>query len=193
MTPGNCGRPQEENKAQPLVQYRGWVKAGVLAGMTKTESDTFSVIAVHEGAEGSYPSIPTIARLTGHKASRLYGVLRKLVILGVIKRVGTVRYARSRGSSITAYSVTKPPPQGEALGGKASPPQSRKPPYHGQESLPVVGRQSDLKSVKEVGPPPASVPALLSLWPKREMAPDVASAAGRAKMAYDRRNGTGTS
>ena len=71
MSAGNGGRPQEEDKPRPYIRYSGWIKAGVLAGLTKTESDTLAVIAAHEGAEGSYPSIPTIGRLTGHKASRL--------------------------------------------------------------------------------------------------------------------------
>lgn len=147
----------------PLVRWAGWVKAGILAGLTKMESDTLAVIAAHEGEDGSYPSVPTIARLTRHKASRLYGVLRKLVTLGALERVGSVRYARSRGSAVVVYRVTKPPTLRETSQGKASPSGDRKPPHQRPESLPRSGGQSDLKRVKELAelcsaPPPDAAP-----------------------------------
>lgn len=170
MNARNGGRPRGLKLAGPLVRWAGWVKAGILAGLTKMEGDTLAVIAAHEGQDGSYPSVPTIAKLTGHKASRLYSVLKKLVTMRVLARVGSIRYAGARGSRVVSYSVTKPPAQGkafqpekplshgEAFQEKASPSGAEKPPPQRPESLPSRGRQSVLRSVKEVGDAPSASP-----------------------------------
>lgn len=148
----------------PLVRWAGWIKVGILTRLSKVEADVLAVLAAHDGHNGSFPSIPTIGRLTGHKANRLYVVIKKLVALRIIEPHSKVRYASGRGLPINVYTVRKPPQagevmshgkppsDGEVIGSKTSPAEDGKPPQQRHENLPARGRQSVLvRSVKEVG------------------------------------------
>ena len=124
----------------PLVRWAGWIKVGILTRLSKVEADVLAVLAAHDGHNGSFPSIPTIGRLTGHKANRLYVVIKKLVALRIIEPHSKVRYASGRGLPINVYTVRKPPQAGEVMS-HGKPPLmgrllDRKPPPQRMENLP---------------------------------------------------------
>jgi hypothetical protein len=162
--------------AGPLVRWSGWVKAGILAGLTKMQSDTFAVIAAHEGTDGSFPSAPTISELTGHSVCRLYAVLGRLVTLGVIERTGSVRRAGSRGRAVVVYRITKPVAQskviptgkpiaeGKVTEGKTCRSETNKHVAQSTENLSLSDRRSVMKC-KEVGANSAAPPQTAALAP----------------------------